>query len=308
MPDLFHFNQDISKAMGLQIGKKREAAKKAMQSAKGCCKEKLAQVFERIDSIAKSYRKQTEQINKVVHPLNEQDEWTNQAAIEKGLLHCLTSMAKLARELNIEVAIKKVEKVLAQISPIAQGVQSWIEWTKSELAHWVMEQQIGEKERQWILRYAFPYVYWKIQLTKTQAKLRNRDLRTYYKERMEIARHRGEVEDLTKDICAKRQEQLFLLAHQLAISFHRASSQVEGRNGYLSFVNHAHRGIPKQKLKALTVIHNFDIKRSDGTSPAQRLFRKEFPDLFDFLCENVTGFKEPRRRKPKALNISFVQP
>ena len=308
MPDLFHFNQDISKAMGLQIGKKREAAKKAMQSAKACCKEKSEQAFEQIDSIAKSYRKQSERINKTVHPLNQKDEWTNQAAIEKSLLHCLTSMAKLAGELKIEVAIKKIEKVLVQISPIAKGLQAWIEWTKSELAQWVKEQQIQERERQWIVRCAFPYVYWKIQLTKTQAKLRNRDLRTYYKERMKIARHRAEAEDLTKDICAKRQEQLLMLAHQLAISFQRASSQVEGRNGYLSFVNHAHKGIPKQRLKALTVIHNYDIKRSDGTSPAQRLFKKDFPDLFDFLCENVTGFKEPKRRKPKSLKTRFVLP
>jgi hypothetical protein len=221
MPDLFHFNQDISKAMGLQIGKKREAAKKAMQSAKACCKEKSEQAFEQIERLAKSYTKQSERINKTVHPLNQKDEWTNQAAIEKSLLHCLTSMAKLAGELKIEVAIKKIEKVLVQISPIAKGLQGWIEWTKSELAQWVKEQQIQERERQWIVRCAFPYVYWKIQLTKTQAKLRYRDLRTYYKERMKIARHRAEAEDLTKDICAKRQEQLLMLAHQLAISFQR---------------------------------------------------------------------------------------
>ncbi len=307
MPDLFHFNQDIGKAMGLQIGKKREQARKALESAKESCREKLQEAFEGVDKIRQSYRKQTEQINKTVHPLNEQDEWTDEAAVEKGLLHCFTAISKLAAKLNIDVAIKKAEKVLAQISPIAKGVQAWIDWTKSELEQWVAEQLIVEKERQWIVRCAFPYLYWKIQLTRTQAKFRNRDLRTYYKERMETARHRGEAEDLTKDIAPKRQEELFMMAYQLAISFQRASSQVEGRNGYLSFVNHAHKGIPKQRLKVLTVIHNYDIKRMDGTSPAQRLFKKDFPDLFEFLSENVTGFKEPRKRQCKSLKISFVQ-
>ena len=149
-------------------------------------------------------------------------------------------------------------------------------------------------------------MYWDIQLIKTQAKLQNRDLRAYYKSRMEQARKRGLEADLTKDISEQRQQCLFALAHQLAISFQRSSSQVEGRNGYLSFVNHANRGIGKQRLQALTVIHNFDIRRIDGTTPAQRLFKKDFPDLFDFLCEKVTGFKEPRRSRDKSLKISFV--
>ncbi len=306
MPDLFHFNQDISKAAGLQIGRKREQARKALESAKESCREKLLETFERADKIWYSYRKQTEQINKTVHPLNEQDEWTDEKAVEKGLLHCFTAISKLAAELNIEVVIKKAEKVLAQIPPVAKGVQAWIDWTKSELEEWVMKQVITEKEKQWMVRCAFPYMYWKIQLTKTQAKSRNRDLRTYYKGRMQTARQRGEAEDLTMDIAPKRQEELFMIAHQLAISFQRASSQVEGRNGYLSFVNHAHKGIPKRRLKVLTVVHNYDIKRMDGTSPAQRLFKKNFPDLFEFLCDNVTGFKEPRQRMAKSLKISFV--
>ncbi len=58
------------------------------------------------------------------------------------------------------------------------------------------------------------------------------------------------------------------------------------------------RGFPKNRLQVLTVIHNYDVRRKDGKTPAQRLFQKEFPDLFEFICLNVAGFKEPRRRKP----------
>jgi hypothetical protein len=37
------------------------------------------------------------------------------------------------------------------------------------------------------------------------------------------------------------------------------------------------------QIKVLTIIHNFDIKRDDGTTAAQRLFEKPFPDLFEWL-------------------------
>ncbi len=49
MPDLFHFNQDIGKAVGLQIGRKREQAHKAMISAMESGKEKLKEAFEQAD-------------------------------------------------------------------------------------------------------------------------------------------------------------------------------------------------------------------------------------------------------------------
>ncbi len=174
------------------------------------------------------------------------------------------------------------------------------------MGQWIDRQIISPEERQWLVRCALPLSYWQIQLTKTQAKLRNQDLRAYYKQRLAKAEHRCETLDLTKNIEPDRQKELLLMAHRLAISFQRASSQTEGRNGCLAFVHHAHKGIPKQRLQVLTVVHNFDIRRADGSTPAQRLFQKPFSDLFEFVCQNVTGFKELRKRKHKPLSISTV--
>jgi hypothetical protein len=41
-----------------------------------------------------------------------------------------------------------------------------------------------------------------------------------------------------------------------------------------------HVGISPSVLRALTVIHNYGLKRVDGTTAAMRLFGAEFPDLF----------------------------
>jgi hypothetical protein len=64
-------------------------------------------------------------------------------------------------------------------------------------------------------------------------------------------------------------------------TFARASSAVEGRNGYLSQMQHNHRGVPKQRYKVWTVLHNFDCHGADGTTPAARFFGRSFPDLFE---------------------------
>jgi len=49
--------------------------------------------------------------------------------------------------------------------------------------------------------------------------------------------------------------------------FQRTSSP--GRNGYLSRLHHSSRGLSVRRLQVLT-IHNFALKRTDGSTAAQR--------------------------------------
>jgi hypothetical protein len=79
-------------------------------------------------------------------------------------------------------------------------------------------------------------------------------------------------------------------------AFQRASSAVEGRNGFLSQMRHNHRGLPKQRYKVWTVLHNFDCRAADGTTPASRFFRREFPDLFETVLSHVEDLPRPRQR------------
>ncbi|MFK7980307.1 MAG: DUF6399 domain-containing protein [Saprospiraceae bacterium] len=307
MPDLFHYTQDFGKLIGLQIGKRRaqllKAYEKAKESEKVPLKEELAEINEGYDE----YRQQMQQINKTVHPFNEQDQWQSQQEVEKSLLKCFTAIGQLGPKLGIEISVAKAAKIFHQITPIAKGVAAWVTMAQLQVEQWVSNQLISEQEKEWFVTCALPYTYWQIQLSKTKAKFRNQDLRAAYQQRLKNAKQRAINNELITQIEPHRQEELLLMAHQLAISFQRASSQTEGRNGYLAFINHAHRGIPEERLEALTIIHNYDIRRKDNSTPAQRLFGREFPDLFEFLCQNVTGFKEPRQRNSKCLNINILQ-
>ena len=55
-------------------------------------------------------------------------------------------------------------------------------------------------------------------------------------------------------------------------------------------------------ITKLTIIHNFGIRRDDGTTPAQRLFAQSFPDLFEWVVPRMGELPRPRRtlKSPKS--------
>lgn len=65
---------------------------------------------------------------------------------------------------------------------------------------------------------------------------------------------------------------------------------------------HNGRGITASRLSALTVIHNYGLKRSDGTTAAERLFETEFPDLFSWLLEQMGDLPLPRKGRIKVTH------
>jgi len=73
------------------------------------------------------------------------------------------------------------------------------------------------------------------------------------------------------------------VASECADLFQRSSSCVEGRNGQLSLQHHGMHRISASRLQALTVVHNFFLRRPDGTTAAERFFGAKPKDLFEHL-------------------------
>ena len=86
-------------------------------------------------------------------------------------------------------------------------------------------------------------------------------------------------------------------ALQRTKAFQRTSSAVEGRNGYLSQMHHNQRGLPRRRYKVWTIVHTFDCRAADGTTPASRFFQRTFPDLFEAVLSQIEDLPQPRRRK-----------
>jgi len=84
------------------------------------------------------------------------------------------------------------------------------------------------------------------------------------------------------------QKQLHAEAAKLAEVFQRSSSNVEGRNGYLSLRNHQLRGLdhPRKRV-CLTAVHNFFLTRPDGTTAAERFFGQKPRCMFTAILAAV---------------------
>jgi Family of unknown function (DUF6399) len=84
------------------------------------------------------------------------------------------------------------------------------------------------------------------------------------------------------------QAQLHDEAKRLAAVFQRSSSNVEGRNGYLSLRSHQLRGLDlPRKRECFTAIHNFFLTRPDGTTAAERFFGQKPRSMFMAILESV---------------------
>jgi hypothetical protein len=84
------------------------------------------------------------------------------------------------------------------------------------------------------------------------------------------------------------QDQLYKEAKRLATVFQRSSSNVEGRNGYLSLRSHQLRGLDRPRKRAcFTTMHNFFLTRPDGTTAAERFFGQKPRAMFAAILASV---------------------
>src|SRR5262249_2524669 len=128
---------------------------------------------------------------------------------------------------------------------------------------------------------------------------------SYYLERVASARTVGEGEPLRAlaerlraalfepdgalgVLSRVEQDALKSKAKTLAEVFQRSSSNVEGRNGYLSLRNHQLRGLDHPRKRAcLTAMHNFFLTRPDGTTAAERFFGQKPRSMFAAILGSV---------------------
>lgn len=90
------------------------------------------------------------------------------------------------------------------------------------------------------------------------------------------------------ELSPEAQDQLHDEAKRLAAVFQRSSSNVEGRNGYLSLRSHQLRGLDlPRKRECFTAIHNFFLTRPDGTTAAERFFAQKPRPMFAAILDAV---------------------
>jgi len=309
MPDFFHLVHEIVKSYSLALGRRVRQAHKELTAAqealarpqgrpqaaheapeaKALVATRQAEVT-RWEEARHTYRRHLETLSLTLHPFRIVDSAPQTSAqVESHLQAAVEAIEVFAQCHQLPARHAAIPKVRKQLPALAALVDFWWEGVRRDLAHAAISPMWG----QWAAECLLPLVYWEHQVVHTRCARRKAKIRQAL-EAMQVAfGHHA----LTQCLPAQALKEWQAWATHRVSTFQRASSAVEGRNGYLSQMHHNHRGLPKRRSKVWTVLHNFDCRAADGTTPASRFFRRTFPDLFETVVSHIEALPQPRRRK-----------
>ena len=108
------------------------------------------------------------------------------------------------------------------------------------------------------------------------------------------------------DLDAQEKAVIDCVAQECAQLFQRSSSCVEGRNGQLALRHHSLHRIGNRKLVALTSVHNYFLKRSDGTTAAERFFGAKPRDPFEYVLAQVNLPGRPAQKRSRSKRVEYL--
>jgi Family of unknown function (DUF6399) len=189
-----------------------------------------------------------------------------------------------------------LDKVRKQLAGISTRVDFWWQTVRQDLTQRAMTPRACPWDwpwSQWAEEMLLPLMYWQEQLHRTRRRGQKDQIALVLKAVEEAFERHPCTRQLKPEVLAGWKA----WAAEHARAFQRASSAVEGRNGYLSQMQHNHRGLPTRRYQVWTVLHNFDCRATDGTTPASRFFRRPFPDLFENVLSQMDELPMPRQRR-----------
>jgi transposase len=316
-PDLFHVQRELSKAVAAPIAVKRRAAAKAVAQAEETLK-RVQTHFDNATStpakrgpgrppkMAASLEQVAQDVAAARHEhqrLSEQRETVTTSIRAIGHAYHFVDLERGVRR-NGKLIVGDIQRHIATIRTIAQH---------EHLSATCLE-RLGKAERvvpkmQATIEFVSGYVRQQVkqlELAPPQSFAMHAYLiPSYYLDRVASTRAVREAVPL-RELAERLRTPLFApggalgalspleqpqLQHKvktLAEVFQRSSSNVEGRNGYLSLRNHQLRGLDHPRKRAcLTAVHNFLLTRPDGTTAAERFFGQKPRSMFAAILDAV---------------------
>jgi Family of unknown function (DUF6399) len=308
--DVFHTQQDASRWLGARLGKRvtqglaasQAAEDKVLKKADGITSAVLEaerisaeKTLEAARQSQQDYHENLQGIGDEVHPFSMVDNSINDAGkVVQRLEGRVQAFETIAHGQGIADNKNTLQKLRNQFGALAVSVSFWWLWVNETLLNLGLDDIELE---QWLTTTLLPVVYWHHKMRQTK----NRKVKDKYRKAWESASAAFKAHRLTATLPISEIQRWLLWAENMSRQFQRSSSAVEGRNGCLSQMYHNGRGLDGKRLKALTVIHNYDIRREDGTTAAMRLFNTEFPDLFSWLLDRMEDLPLPRKGRERLI-------
>jgi hypothetical protein len=308
IPDVFHLIHDLVKSYSLAIcgplRQARQALHQARESLTTCqvsprsrdeAQQAQAEVrareaeVERWESVHSAYRHHLETVSLIVHPWYIFNSTPQTSQEVESRLHAeIDAITALIETHGLPAKKKAVEKVRKQLAGLSALVDLW--WHR--VWHDAQQVALTPMWKRWVDEQLLPLMYWQHQVSRTRCPRRKAKLL----QALESVQDAFDTHLITAQLAPDVLAGWKAWAAEHAKAFQRASSAVEGRNGALAQLQHNQRGLPKRRYKVWTVLHNFDCRAPDGTTPAARFFRRGFPDFFETVLSTIADLPRPRKR------------
>ena len=323
-PDLFHVQHEIVKATsGPLASKKRQAEKALTEATKTLEQEQKEQERQQqeCEDVAKRLQAAQEMENEAKSALetrqNQQQRVQNANRALSAAYHPYDLETGLPRNAESVSALLEeqftVIETVAREANLSEGSMDRISKAKRVVVHmvatiaffWLTVRakiealDLSPTVETAVYNHLIPAIYLRLVADKTtdvgqQSKLRQKSDELL----APLLANDGPLQTLDE---AEKQV-LEDVVRACAALFQRSSSCVEGRNGQLSLRHHSLHRLSDRKLSALTIVHNFYLKRSNGTTASERFFDAKPKDLFEWLLNQVDlpGYPAMKRSKPQS--------
>jgi hypothetical protein len=310
IPDVFHVGHDLAKGYALCIfGRLRHATRdlehakqrlEAVQKHAQADRVQVTQVQPRVaawatsvhhwQGVGSAWRQRLSNVSRILHPWRLADSTRQMSKeVEEQLRAELKALETLLATNGLPMKKDTLDKVRTQLAGISALVDLWWQTVRQDLTQLSMTPRWTQWAEAWLL----PLMYWHEQLHRTRCPGHKAQIALVLQAVEEAFERQPCTRQLKPEVLAGWQAG----AAEHAKAFQRASSAVEGRNGYLSQMQHNHRGLPMRRYQVWTALHNFDCRAVDGTTPASRFFRRSFPDLFESVLSQIDTLPMPRQRR-----------
>jgi hypothetical protein len=321
-PDLFHVQHDVVQATSLALAGQTERAAVAVTQAEAqtaeiqrqvqACREQCPETTS-LQALEQQHREaqateaavreqyaacqQREQraheavrgLGQDYHPFDIQ---TGQALDENAVAQRLAVHFQQLDQIAAEAGLSaRATQKLAKARRMLKAMQATVKFYWALIEVWISNWNLSPAVAQWLREDLIPGWYLARAAEKAEAAGERHRLRELSEKILARARSPTGV---WGTLSPEQRLDLERKAQACADLFQRSSSCVEGRNGHLALKHHALHQFTTRKLQALTVLHNYVMRRADGTTAAERFYGAAPRDCFAWLLDRLAVPARPR--------------
>jgi hypothetical protein len=304
-PDIFHSQQEITKATSAPLASQEKAFKTALddaekklnkvvrkhgensqESEKACAEHNLRKMgYEERKERCSQVRAAKKELGRIDHPINlKTGKLQTYDEVKERFNEQLAIIEECAKKADLSVScIKRLAKARRAFDAILAYVKYFLIF----FTVYMRDMKLKPDQNRFFEEVVFPLSY--LHMIWRRLPKKEREELQPLKERLRKEFEEGPYSDEEK-------EKWMAKGRECAEKFQRSTSCVEGRNGVLSLYHHRFCRLNQRSCQVLTVVHNFHLRRSDGGTAASRFFGCEHANLFESLVTNVRIPEKPKRQ------------